>query len=816
MNSVSSAIASYFQLSVALIAAMTVGRIYEVVSLAYYYSLEGLGFAYIFGTIVHDLQWAFIGALVIWPILFLFQRYLSEKKVTLTAMLITLIGIANILLINYFTATLTPLGPEFWAYSMQEMSNTALASGRITLLSLLILTIAAFAIFFIVRFILKSDLGIPAKLNFRWSLPLVCLFILVPPAWILPSSGTVHTNYHTNKLAFFISSGFATATPDGNGEDYDNIEQEYPFLHAASDEAGLAPFFRDFSEPPNIVFLIVESLGGEFVGSGQWSGFAPNLDSLARTGLYWKNGLSLSGRTFGMMPSIFGSLPPGRNGFMDLGPDYPNHLTLISLLEERGYHTSFYSGFNTYFDKLDFFLQYQDIDFVLNKQIIDEKYAANTVEGSENYWGYDDKSMLEIASSILDTASAFPRLDIYHTLQSHSPFTVPNQEAYRNTFDRVLSRLELADSQKEDYRQYRDELTTLLYADEAVATFMDSYRKRSHYENTIFVITGDHWLIPVPMPSQISRYHVPIIIHSPLLKDPVSFNSVNTHANITPALISLLDQTTSLSFPDSVHWIGSPMDTSRTFRNTHALALMKNKNQITDYLHREFYLSDGRLFRLEEDLKLAATEDQNIYTQLTDELQQFNLRSRYALANNKLYPGTAKVNAAEGYDFLTTHDSLFRRMDEMGLNADRQFQKARELAFDEKYDMARAISQRLLLEHPDFHDAKLLMGRTYAWQGSYDRAREIYDNVRDRNPDYYDTYNALFDVEYWDGNTEKALQVINEGLQKHPAHEQFLEKKIRALVALNRNSEAKDVYDKLRVHHPNSSRLNDLESLFAE
>lgn len=816
MKSASSAIKSYLLLALALLAAMAAGRIYEMTSIAYFHGTEGLGLAYIIGTIVRDLQWALIGGLIIWPMHILFQRLLPDKKILLTALLITLTGMANILLINYFTATLTPLGPEFWAYSWQEMSNTTLASGRVTLLSMLILAGTALSIFFLVRFILSSDFELPTTLRIMWTLPLACLLMLIPPSWVLPASGTAITNYQSNKLAYFISSSIKSATPTGSNTDFSGIEQEYPFLHKASRQSKLAPFFRDFSEPPNIVFLIVESLGGEFIGdSGQWTGFAPNLDSLARSGLYWKNGLSLSGRTFGMMPSIFGSLPPGPNGFMDLGPDYPAHQTLISLLDERGYQTSFFSGFNTYFDKLDFFLEYQGIDFVLDKQNIEENYTDGTGSEGVNYWGFDDKTMLGIASSILDTLRSSPRLEIYHTLQSHSPFTVPNSQEYEKKFDWLVNRMEVSDSRKEAFLQYRAELTTLLFADEAVGQFMEDYRKKPYYENTIFVITGDHWLIPVPQTSQISRYHVPIIIHSPLLREPVHFKSVNTHANLTPALIALLEQKTALSFPDSVHWIGSDIDTTSTFQNVHSIPLMKNKNQLTDYLHNEYYLSENRFYQLGDGLSLipAEVESDEIKNGIKEKLSRFTLKNRYVVTKNKLYPGGSAKKVSERYAFLTTYDTLFTRLDSLQLNVDQQFQEARLLAFDGHYNRARAVAQRILLQHPEYHDVELLVGRTYAWQGDYKQAREVFNSVLEKAPSYHDTYTALYDVAYWDGNIERALEIINKGLQQHPLHEQFLDKKVRALAALDRNNEARQVYNTLLKHHPENSSLDELKTL---
>lgn len=71
---------------------------------------------------------------------------------------------------------------------------------------------------------------------------------------------------------------------------------------------------------------------------------------------------------------------------MDLGPSYPNHQSLISLLKKNNYHTSFFSGYNTYFDDLEYFLTSQGTDFILNKQAIESKYLSSA-EQEQNYWG---------------------------------------------------------------------------------------------------------------------------------------------------------------------------------------------------------------------------------------------------------------------------------------------------------------------------------------------------------------------------------------------------------------------------------------------
>ena len=58
----------------------------------------------------------------------------------------------------------------------------------------------------------------------------------------------------------------------------------------------------------------------------------------------------------------------------------------------------------------------------------------------------------------------------------------------------------------------------MLYADASLKRLFERYRKRTDYDNTIFVITGDHRIPEIPLSTKIDRYHVPLIIYSPLLQ----------------------------------------------------------------------------------------------------------------------------------------------------------------------------------------------------------------------------------------------------------------------------------------------------------
>lgn len=801
----------FLLLLVALFIAFIISRWYEFGLLFFYHGWEVIGTEYVASSIINDFQTSVLFSLFVLLISFPVRIAFSIKVSRIVnACLITTSAAFHILLISYFGATLSPLGAEFWAYSVTEMTNTVIAAKQVSFISVMVFLLLCLMISWLSYKVLNLDIKVNLS-NRYLSVATAIMLLIVGLSAVFQLGGGIsitEKEKHANKLTYFLKQGMPSLGLIKWSPEKSSFNQEYPLYRKAQNENVLGPYFEKFKTPPNIVFLLVESLGGEFVGpDGQWAGFAPYLDSLSQRSLYWKNGLSLSGRTFGFIPSLMGSLPFGRHGFMELGPEYPRHQSLISLLGKQGYNTSFYSGYDTYFDGLDFFLEHQEIDFVLNKQKLNRLLPDS--KAGKNYWGFDDKTMLNFASTLLDTTDASPRLEIYHTLQSHSPFNVPDPQKYEKQFDQQLAELDLSPEQKQLYRRYRSELTALMFTDQAIESFMESYRKREYYENTIFIITGDHWLIPVPQSTAISRYHVPIIIYSPKLKEPVYFKSVNTHAEVTPTLSTFLDQQPSITMPDSVHWLSGLMDTSRQFQSKQSVPFMRNKNRISDYLDGGYYLFSDELYKLKQDLNLTQVKKDDIKHRLKNELNQFKEINNYVTGEDKLYPGKPAVKK-QRYPFLVEYETLFNRIDSLDLSIDQQFQRARQMAFDNKYNMARAVAKRILLSVPEYHDVRILIGRTYAWEGNYDEAQGYFEEVLKMDSTYSDVYNAYFDSEYWADNNQKALDVINRGLKYHPEKKQFIERKIKVLSALKKYDEAQHVYNGLKKIDPDYQKLSDL------
>jgi uncharacterized sulfatase len=201
---------------------------------------------------------------------------------------------------------------------------------------------------------------------------------------------------------------------------------------------------------------------------------------------------------------------------------------------------------------------------------------------------------------------------------------VPERELYLAKLQSHLKDyLSLSQEQITEYMAYQDIYMTVLYADDAVKLFIDEYKKRPEFENTIFVITGDHRLPEVPMSSRIDRFHVPLMIYSPLLKRRDYFKGISSHYEITPSILAFLEKNVGIQVPEEVIWQGQVLDTARTFQSKIAMPLMRNKNQLLDYIHGEFFLSEGQVFLVSDGLNIDPIEDGDILNRLIGEFEEF-------------------------------------------------------------------------------------------------------------------------------------------------------------------------------------------------
>ncbi|MEW6126113.1 MAG: YaiO family outer membrane beta-barrel protein [Acidobacteriota bacterium] len=118
------------------------------------------------------------------------------------------------------------------------------------------------------------------------------------------------------------------------------------------------------------------------------------------------------------------------------------------------------------------------------------------------------------------------------------------------------------------------------------------------------------------------------------------------------------------------------------------------------------------------------------------------------------------------------------------------YAKARDLAFDGKRQEAKTLCATILERNPNYHDARLLLGRLHLWDWEYESARAELTRVVTLKPAYADARDALIDVELWSEHNQEALQLCEAGLQLDANNKIFYYKKAKALKYLKREKEA--------------------------
>jgi phosphoglycerol transferase MdoB-like AlkP superfamily enzyme len=160
--------------------------------------------------------------------------------------------------------------------------------------------------------------------------------------------------------------------------------------------------------------------------------------------------------------------------------------------------------------------------------------------------------------------------------------------------------------------------------------FFEQYEKLPAYRNTVFIITGDHRLPEIPMSTKIDRFHVPLIIFSPLLKRTAHIESISSQLDITPSLLAFLKVNYHINTPSVATWVGTGLDTDPSFRNIHKYPLKHTKTNLIDYISGMYFIDQDTLFSIGKYMDLEPVQDEGKKNELISEFNQYkSLNDRF-------------------------------------------------------------------------------------------------------------------------------------------------------------------------------------------
>ncbi|WP_386693700.1 LTA synthase family protein [Lonepinella sp. MS14435] len=267
-------------------------------------------------------------------------------------------------------------------------------------------------------------------------------------------------------------------------------------------------------KPKNLVIILEESLGAQFIGTLGGKPLSPKIDELAKQGWLFENLYATGTRSVrGIEAVTAGFTPTPARSVVKLPGSQQGFFTIAELLSKQGYHTSFIYGGEKHFDNMASFFYGNGF-----QQIIDEKDYVNPHFTAT--WGVSDEDLFNKANDTFNQLhqQGKPFFSLVFTSSNHDPFEFP------------VGKIDLYEQPQATRNN------AAKYADFATGLFFDLAKQSDYWNDTIFLIIADHdsrvggaALVPV------QHFHIPALI---LGKD--------IEARRDPRLVSQIDMPTTL------------------------------------------------------------------------------------------------------------------------------------------------------------------------------------------------------------------------------------------------------------------------------
>ena len=223
-------------------------------------------------------------------------------------------------------------------------------------------------------------------------------------------------------------------------------------------------------KPKNLVIILEESLGAQFVGSLGGLPLTPNLDRLSEQGWMFERLYATGTRSVrGIEAVITGFTPTPAQAVVKLDKSQTGFFTIAQLLRQQNYATRFIYGGEGHFDNMASFFLGNGFE-----KIIDQRdYEQPQFIGS---WGVSDEDLFNRAHQEFEqlSQSEQPFFSLVFSSSNHDPFEFPDD------------RIELYEQPK----QTRNNAAK--YADYALGRFFEQAQQADYWQDTLFLVVADH------------------------------------------------------------------------------------------------------------------------------------------------------------------------------------------------------------------------------------------------------------------------------------------------------------------------------------
>ena len=290
---------------------------------------------------------------------------------------------------------------------------------------------------------------------------------------------------------------------------------------------------------PNFVIIICESVGWYKTGiGGSIVNPTPNLDALAKNSIIFNNFYTATVATARSVFAAVTSLPDtSKVGTGSRNPFVVNQNTIIG--QFKGYDKYYFLGGSANWGNIRGVFSYN----IPGLKIYEEgSYKSPRVD----VWGISDLNLFKEASLAITEKinnDKKPFIALIQTSGFHRPYTIPSESSgFVAKTPQEISVNEIKNYGFESLEEYN----SMRLQDYALGKFFENAKKETWYDNTIFLVFGDHSLphnnaknVEQWRKSLNNGYHVPLIIHAPKRFKPGVENKIASEVDVMPTVAGL-------------------------------------------------------------------------------------------------------------------------------------------------------------------------------------------------------------------------------------------------------------------------------------
>ena len=277
----------------------------------------------------------------------------------------------------------------------------------------------------------------------------------------------------------------------------------------------------------NIVVLIVESFGREYIGAlnkdlegGKYKGYTPYVDSLISKSTTFRYSFCNGRKSIDGMPSILSSIPMFVEPFILTPASMNDYTGLAGLLAKEGYETAFFHGAQNGSMGFEAFARKTGFQKYFGRT---EYEAAHGTDDYDGTWAIWDEPFLQYYANEMSKMHE-PFMTAVFTASSHHPFVVPEQ--YQKIYP------------EEGLEIHK----CIRYTDMAIGRFFETASRQPWFNNTIFVLTSDHTNMSdhAEYQSDLGGFCSPIIIFDPSQPEGKTEDQIAQQIDILPTILGML------------------------------------------------------------------------------------------------------------------------------------------------------------------------------------------------------------------------------------------------------------------------------------